>query len=116
MKIPEGMRAVSVRSNDVVGVAGFLYPGSHVDVLVTSKVENSPNPLTQTILPNVEVLVAGQKIEPDPRESLRRSTSSLCCSSRRMARNSSWPRRRGQSSLCFATVQIKTALKPSPWT
>lgn len=60
------MRAVSVRSNDVVGVAGFLYPGSHVDVLVTSKVDNSPTPLTQTILPNVEVLVAGQKIEPDP--------------------------------------------------
>ncbi len=66
VKIPEGMRAVSVRSNDVVGVAGFLYPGSHVDVLVTSKVDNSQTPLTQTILPNVEVLVAGQKIEPDP--------------------------------------------------
>jgi pilus assembly protein CpaB len=68
VKIPEGMRAVSVRSNDVVGVAGFLYPGSHVDVLVTYKIENSTAPLTQTqtILPNVEVLVAGQKIEPDP--------------------------------------------------
>jgi len=67
VKIPEGMRAVSVRSNDVVGVAGFLYPGSHVDVLVTFKVENSPAPITQTILPNVEVLTAGQKIEPDPK-------------------------------------------------
>ena len=66
VKIPEGMRAVSVKSNDVIGVAGFLYPGSHVDVLVTSKLENSPNPLTQTVLSNVEVLVAGQKIEPDP--------------------------------------------------
>ena len=66
VKIPEGMRAVSVRSNDVVGVAGFLYPGSHVDVLVTSRLDNSPTPLTQTILPNVEVLVAGQRIEPDP--------------------------------------------------
>jgi pilus assembly protein CpaB len=66
VKIPEGMRAVSVRSNDVVGVAGFLYPGSHVDVLVTSKGENAQAPVTQTILPNVEVLTAGQKIEPDP--------------------------------------------------
>ncbi len=66
VKIPEGMRAVSVRSNDVVGVAGFLYPGSRVDVLVTSRVEGSPTPVTQTVLPNVEVLVAGQKIEPDP--------------------------------------------------
>ncbi len=65
VKIPEGMRAVSVRSNDVVGVAGFLYPGSHVDVLVTSKLVGS-TPLTQTILPNVEVLTAGQRIEPDP--------------------------------------------------
>lgn len=68
VKIPEGMRAVSVRSNDVVGVAGFLYPGSHVDVLVTMKKENtSSDQLTQTILPNVEVLTAGQSIEPDPK-------------------------------------------------
>jgi pilus assembly protein CpaB len=68
VKIPEGMRAVSVHSNDVVGVAGFLYPGSHVDVLVTSKMDNTQNQQTQTqtILPNVEVLTAGQKIEPDP--------------------------------------------------
>ena len=66
VKIPEGMRAVSVRSNDVVGVAGFLYPGSHVDVLVTSKLDNTMSPMTQTVLPNVEVLVAGQRIEPDP--------------------------------------------------
>jgi pilus assembly protein CpaB len=66
VKIPEGMRAVSVRSNDVVGVAGFLYPGSHVDVLVTTKPEGAPIPLTQTILQNVEVLTAGQHIEPDP--------------------------------------------------
>jgi pilus assembly protein CpaB len=66
VKIPEGMRAVSVRSNDVVDVAGYLYPGSHVDVLVTSKVDNSQNPQTQTILPNVEVLAVGQKTEPDP--------------------------------------------------
>jgi len=67
VKIPEGMRAVSVRSNDVVGVAGFLYPGSHVDVLVTTKPNTDTGlPVTQTILPNVEVLTAGQRIEPDP--------------------------------------------------
>jgi pilus assembly protein CpaB len=70
VKIPEGMRAVAVRSNDVVGVAGFLYPGSHVDVLVTSKSDTTQKdmaiPRTQTILSNVEVLTAGQKIQPDP--------------------------------------------------
>ena len=34
-KIPSGMRAISVRSDEVVGVAGFLLPGTHVDVLMT---------------------------------------------------------------------------------
>ena len=34
-KIPTGMRATAVKSNEIVGVAGFLYPGSRVDVMVT---------------------------------------------------------------------------------
>ena len=34
-KIPDGMRAISLKSDQVVGVAGFLLPGTHVDVLVT---------------------------------------------------------------------------------
>jgi pilus assembly protein CpaB len=67
VKIPEGMRAISIRSNDVVGVAGFLYPGSHVDVLLTFRPENASAPLTQTILQDVDVLTAGQTLEPDPK-------------------------------------------------
>ncbi len=68
--IPPGMRATSVKSNAVVGVAGFLFPGSHVDVLATFH-NNQPGmplkqPLTQTILQNVEVLTAGEEIQPDP--------------------------------------------------
>jgi pilus assembly protein CpaB len=66
VKIPEGMRATSVRSNEVTGVAGFLYPGSHVDVLVTYKIEDGKTQETQTVLQNVEVLTAGQHIEPSP--------------------------------------------------
>jgi pilus assembly protein CpaB len=66
VKIPEGMRATALRSNDVTGVAGFLYPGSRVDVMLTYHLEGHPEPLTQTILQNVEVLTAGQRIEPDP--------------------------------------------------
>ena len=66
VKIPPGMRATSVRSNEIVGVASFLYPGSHVDVLGTFTVPGNPNPVTQTILQDVEVLTAGQQIEPDP--------------------------------------------------
>lgn len=67
-KIPEGMRAVAVRSNEIVGVAGFLYPGSRVDLLMTFTPPGAGNniPITATVLQNVEVLTAGQTIEPDP--------------------------------------------------
>jgi pilus assembly protein CpaB len=67
-KIPEGMRAVAIRSNEIIGVAGFLYPGSRVDLLMTFTPPGSAGnvPETQTVLQNVEVLTAGQTIEPDP--------------------------------------------------
>lgn len=65
-KIPEGMRATAIRSNEIVGVAGFLYPGSHVDVLDTFTPPGGNMPVTDTVLQNVEVLTAGQTIEPDP--------------------------------------------------
>ena len=65
-KIPPGMRATAVRSNEIVGVAGFLYPGSHVDVLATCTVPGVPGQVTLTVLQDVEVLTAGQTIEPDP--------------------------------------------------
>jgi pilus assembly protein CpaB len=65
-KIPLGMRASAVRSNEVVGVAGFLYPGSRVDVLATFRPASSSSPVTQTILQDIEVVTAGQKIQPDP--------------------------------------------------
>jgi len=65
-KIPEGMRAVAVRSNEIVGVAGFLYPGSRVDLLMTYTPPGGNVPVTQTVLQNVKVFTAGQTIEPDP--------------------------------------------------
>ena len=66
-KIPEGMRATAVRSNEIVGVAGFLYPGSKVDVLCTfTEPGTSGGAMTHTVLQDVEVLTAGQTIEPDP--------------------------------------------------
>jgi pilus assembly protein CpaB len=64
-KIPPGMRAVSVPSNEIVGVAGFLFPRSRVDVLATWTPPGGA-PLTQTILQDVEVITAGQTIQPDP--------------------------------------------------
>jgi pilus assembly protein CpaB len=65
-KIPSGMRAIAIRSNEIVGVAGFLYPGSHIDLLMTFTPPGGSQPITQTVLQNVEVLTAGQTIEPDP--------------------------------------------------
>ena len=62
--IPEGMRAMSVAVNDVVGVAGFVTPGTMVDVLVTGAATGGGN-ITRTILENVRVLAAGQKVEQD---------------------------------------------------
>ena len=65
-KIPAGMRAVALRSDEVVGVAGFLLPGSHVDVLVTCRSDRSPEPLTATVLEDAVVLATGHQVEPDP--------------------------------------------------
>ena len=65
-KIPSGMRAIALRSDEVMGVAGFLFPGSHLDVLVTYHTDKSPDPTTLTVLQDAEVLAAGQKVQPDP--------------------------------------------------
>ena len=67
--IPEGMRAISVAVNDVIGVAGFVTPGTMVDILVTGQSvgagSNGSLDITRTILENIRVLAAGQKIEQD---------------------------------------------------
>ncbi|MBS1826018.1 MAG: Flp pilus assembly protein CpaB [Acidobacteria bacterium] len=63
--IPQGMRAVSIRVDEVVAVAGFVGPGTRVDVLLTGTPGTKNEALTRTILQNVQVLAAGQKIQPD---------------------------------------------------
>jgi pilus assembly protein CpaB len=65
--IPVGMRAVSVRVNDVAGVAGFVIPGMHVDVLVTGKPPSGEGDMTMTCLQNILVLSAGATMQPDAR-------------------------------------------------
>src|SRR5271165_2687788 len=69
-KIPDGMRAVAVETNDVANVAGFLFPGCRVDVLVTFRPEqqgpHSNEDVTATVLQNVEVLSTGERVQPDP--------------------------------------------------
>jgi pilus assembly protein CpaB len=57
--IPPGMRAVSVRVNDVVSVAGFVQPGTRVDVLATGNQGGSNERQTITVLENVAVIAVG---------------------------------------------------------
>jgi pilus assembly protein CpaB len=65
--IPVGMRAVALRVNEVVGLAGFVLPGMRVDVLIAGNAPGSDQgwtgTLCRTVLQNIEVLSAGQKIE-----------------------------------------------------
>jgi pilus assembly protein CpaB len=65
--IPEGMRAISVKVNEVVGVAGFVVPGTLVDVLVTVRTTNGPTdePMTRTVVSKVQVLTAGTKFDQE---------------------------------------------------
>jgi pilus assembly protein CpaB len=61
--IPTGMRAVSVNVNEVTGVAGFVAPGTRVDVLATVNLSGSNEPRNVTILQNVKVLASDQLLD-----------------------------------------------------
>jgi len=61
--IPPGMRAVSVRVNEIVSVAGFVTPGTRVDVLLTGTPAGNAEPQTTTVLQNVAVLASGHTLE-----------------------------------------------------
>lgn len=65
--IPAGMRAISVRVNDVVGVAGFVLPGTRVDVLVAVDDDgdetNKKEPMARTVVSNVQVLTSGTRFD-----------------------------------------------------
>lgn len=63
--IPPGMRAISVRVNEVVGVAGFVLPGMRVDVLVTGRPPGAEDTMTTTVLQNIPVLSVGQTLQVD---------------------------------------------------
>jgi pilus assembly protein CpaB len=64
--IPSGMRAVSVRVNEVIGVAGYVLPGTRVDVVATaSPTQQFPDTVSKVVLANVQVLTAGTRMEQD---------------------------------------------------
>lgn len=66
--IPEGYRAMTVKVDDVVGVNGFVMPGSYVDVVavivpVTQTDKSTTGPISKTVLQNIKVLASGPKID-----------------------------------------------------
>jgi pilus assembly protein CpaB len=64
--IPAGMRAMSVKVDEVIGVAGFVVPGTRVDLVVTvRKIQNDDEPMSRTVVSNVLVLTAGTKYDQD---------------------------------------------------
>ncbi|MGC1462041.1 MAG: Flp pilus assembly protein CpaB [Terracidiphilus sp.] len=67
--IPQGMRALAVRVDQVVGVAGFVTPGMHVDVLASGNPPGATSvtqgTVTKTILQSIQVLSAGTDIQKD---------------------------------------------------
>ena len=68
--IPAGKRAMSVRVNEVIGVAGYVLPGTRVDVVATQSPNGKAEDMTsKVVLANVEVLTAGTRLEQDSKDS-----------------------------------------------
>ena len=64
--IPQGMRAVSVKVNEVIGVAGFVVPGTRVDVMVTlTNRQAQQESVTRVVVSNVQVLTAGTRYDQE---------------------------------------------------
>jgi pilus assembly protein CpaB len=64
--IPKGMRAVSIRANEIIGVAGYVTVGTRVDIVLTATTPGAQESITKIVLQNVEVASAGQVIQKDP--------------------------------------------------
>lgn len=63
--ITEGMRAVSVKVNEVIGVAGFVVPGTRVDVMVTLRRESERDSMARVVVSDVQVLTAGTRYDQE---------------------------------------------------
>ena len=63
--IVSGMRAISVKVNDVIGVAGFVVPGTRVDVVVTIRQGQAQDSMSRVVVSNIEVLAAGTKYDQE---------------------------------------------------
>ncbi|MDP9174372.1 MAG: Flp pilus assembly protein CpaB [Planctomycetota bacterium] len=62
--VPLGMRAITLEINEFSGIAGFVTPGCHVDILQTLRDEKTGNPIARTIVQNVQVTEVGVRHNP----------------------------------------------------
>jgi Flp pilus assembly protein CpaB len=136
---PEGMRAVSVRVDEVVAVAGYVTPRTRVDVMLTFKPTSSTQTHTQIILQNLLVLAAGQTVQhneqgqpmtvnvvtlmvtPEQGEKLvlaasqgGSSSRSATCSMSRMSRRRASATRASSSSAAGRRRRHRRAARPAP--
>jgi pilus assembly protein CpaB len=76
--IPPGMRAMSVKVDEVIGVAGFVVPGTRVDLVVTLRGKGQTDEsMSRTVLSNVLVLTAGTKFDQDQAKDGKAQPSSV---------------------------------------
>jgi pilus assembly protein CpaB len=106
--LPPGMRAMAVRVDDVVGVAGFIHPGDHVDVIVTMSGGDTGNaaPTSKMILQNIKVMTVGREMEyraRDPQKTLPATVATLMVDSDQAER----------LALAASKGQIRLALRSS---
>lgn len=71
--IPEGMRAQAIRVNELIGVSGFVLPGSKVDVIAIGS-PDTRGPLSKIVLNNIEILAINQDTSVPPEERSRAAT------------------------------------------
>jgi pilus assembly protein CpaB len=78
LKIPQGMRAFTVRVNEVVGVGGFIIPDSRVDVVLTTESpDRQTGRISKIILEDIRILAAGQMIDQKSGDPVKVNTVTL---------------------------------------
>jgi pilus assembly protein CpaB len=75
--LPDGMRAATVRINDVSGVAGFIQPNDHVDVLITRQAGGGDSNITDVLLQNIRVIAMGQNAKDSDGKPITAKTATL---------------------------------------
>jgi pilus assembly protein CpaB len=75
--VPLGMRAVTIEVNEMTGVAGYLVPGCHVDVVQTLKDERTGFPTARTLAQNVKITAVGMRHNPQDGDGGGRSITLL---------------------------------------